>query len=177
MSRYLPILGIHRSNSYRVGLQKLVPDNVIYVDIDDGAVKRDLQRHSAIGAYIIVGPLSQDTGDVVVQWGLQTTEGASGADLVITTEAGELRNRETGDLVDVDQTDLTIATADVTNPRIDLVQVHATTGVVTKKNGTAAASPAAPAPDANNIAIANVSVPANDTAITTNQITDRRPRG
>lgn len=177
MAQYLPIRGIHRSQSVRIGSQQIKPDVTTYVDISDGKVKRDLQRYSALGSFIVVGPLSQDTGDVVVDWGLQTTQGASGADLIITTEAGELLNRSTSARVDVDQTDLTISAADATNPRVDIVQVHSTTGAVTKKNGTAAATPSAPAPDTGNIVIANVSVPANDTAITTNQITDRRPRG
>jgi hypothetical protein len=51
------------------------------------------------------------------------------------------------------------------------------TGVVGKKTGVAAVSPSAPAPDAGNVVVARISVPANDTAITTDQITDVRPRG
>lgn len=177
MAEYLPIRGLSRSVNVRVGGQKILPGATYYVDIADGKTRRELQRHSTLGSYIVVGPVSQDSGDVVVSWGAQTTQGSSGADLVITVENGELRNRTSGDYVDIDQTDLTISAADATNPRIDLVQVDASSGAVSKKDGTAAVTPAAPAPDSGNIAIANVSVPANDTAITTNQITDRRPRG
>jgi len=175
MARYLPIEGLSR-NRFRVGTQKVVAGAVTWVNIADGKERRDLAHHSALGSYIVVGPVSASSDDVVVDWGLQTTQGSSGSDMVITTEPGELLNRTDQTRVDVDSTDLTIATADATNPRIDLVQVNTSTGVVSKKNGTAAATPAAPAPDTDNIAIANVSVPANDTAITTNQITDRRPR-
>jgi hypothetical protein len=175
MAAYLPIRAISRSQSVRVGSQKALVDSTIYVDVTDGKVKRDLQHHAAIGAFLVVGPITEDTGDVIVDWGLQTTQGVSGADLIITTEAGELVNRQTGDKVDVDSTDLTLSDADATNPRIDIVQVHTGTGVVTKKDGTAAATPSQPAPDASNLLIAAVSVPANDTAITNSQITDLRP--
>lgn len=177
MARYLPIEGLSRSQQVRVGLQKIVPGNTFYVNLADGKERRDLAHHSAMGSYIVVGPVSADTGDVVVDWGAQTTQGASAIDMVITTEPGELRNRETGDFVDIDSTDLAVGAADATNPRIDLIQVHTTSGAVTLKAGTAAATPAAPVPDADNLAIASVLVPANDTAITTSQITDRRPRG
>jgi hypothetical protein len=177
MAEYLPIRGLSRSQSVRIGSQQITPNATYYVDISDGPTKRDLAHHSTLGSYIVVGPVSQDTGDVVVNWGVQTTQGANGTDLVITTEAGELRNRDTGDYVDVDSTDITLSAADATNPRIDIVQVNTTTGAVAKKNGTAAATPAAPAPDASNIVVAEVLLPANDTAVTTSQITDRRPRG
>lgn len=177
MAEYLPIRGLNRSQNVRIGGQKITPDATYYVNIGDGATKRDLARHSTLGSYIVVGPVSQDTGDVVVAWGVQTTQGASAADMVITVEDGELRNRDTGDFVDVNQTDLTISAADATNPREDIVQVHVTSGAVTKKDGTPAATPSAPAPDADNIIVAQVNVPANDTAIGNAQITDRRPRG
>lgn len=80
---------------------------------------------------------------------------------------------------------LVIAAADATNPRKDLVVLRvqdaqysgatnaASLAVIT---GTPAASPAEPTVPANAIVLAMVDVPANDTAITNSQITDRRRR-
>lgn len=176
MASFLPIRAISRSQQVRIGDQKITRDKTFYVDIDNGQVRRDLERHAAFGAFIIVGPLTTSNADITVETGVNTDEGAANNDLVVRTYAGELRNRATGAYVSVAQTDTTMSAADATNPRIDIIQVHNTTGVVTKKNGTAAASPVAPSPDASNTVIARVTIPANDTAITTNQITDVRPR-
>ena len=68
---------------------------------------------------------------------------------------------------------LTIGTADATNPRFDLLTVNnAGTKAVTA--GTAAAAPVFPAIPANSVVLAAVYVPASDTAIQSNQITDKR---
>src|SRR6266545_2105403 len=76
-----------------------------------------------------------------------------------------------------------IAAADPTNPRKDLVvakvQDAAYSGVTNAWSlvvvtGTPAPSPAEPAVPANAMVLALVDVPANDTAITNSQITDRR---
>ena len=98
----------------------------------------------------------------------------AGAALTVDVSALEIQRADgtfkASPLVD----ELALATADGSNPRLDLVQVHTTTGTVTKKNGVAAASPVAPTVDAGNIALATVLVPATATAPTT--ITDVRPR-
>ena len=67
----------------------------------------------------------------------------------------------------------TITTADATNPRIDLISVS-NTGTKTVTAGTAAANPKCPDLPAGNVGLAMVYVPANDTTIATNQITDKR---
>jgi hypothetical protein len=67
----------------------------------------------------------------------------------------------------------TITTANATNPRIDLVSVSEA-GTKTVTAGTAAASPKPPDLPSGNVALAMVYVPANDTTIATNQITDKR---
>lgn len=76
-----------------------------------------------------------------------------------------------------------IATADATNPRIDLVCLTVNdsyyTGstnnvVVTVVTGTPASSPTVPATPANSIALAKVAVAANATSITNSNITDLR---
>lgn len=68
---------------------------------------------------------------------------------------------------------VTITTADATNPRLDLVVVDST-GAKQVRAGTAAAAPKPPARTANDVVLAVVYVPANDTTIATAQITDMR---
>ncbi|MGH7184769.1 MAG: hypothetical protein ACREIB_00615, partial [Pseudomonadota bacterium] len=69
--------------------------------------------------------------------------------------------------------DVTITTADATNPRIDLIVVTSA-GALAVRAGTPGASPKPPARTANDVVIASVYVPANDTAIGTSQIKDRQ---
>lgn len=68
---------------------------------------------------------------------------------------------------------VTITTADGTNPRIDLITVNAA-GTKAVVDGTAAAAPVPPALPAGRIGLAYVYVPASDGAINTNQIADKR---
>lgn len=68
---------------------------------------------------------------------------------------------------------VTISTANATNPRIDLVVVDSS-GAKQARAGTAAAAPKPPARTANDVVLASVFVPANDTTISTDQITDMR---
>jgi hypothetical protein len=68
---------------------------------------------------------------------------------------------------------VTITAADATNPRLDLVVVDSS-GTKAARAGTAAANPAPPARTANDVVLAVVYVPANDTTISTNQISDLR---
>src|SRR3990172_6542588 len=73
----------------------------------------------------------------------------------------------------VAKADVTIGTADATNPRLDLIVVTSA-GALAVRAGTAAASPKPPARTANDVVIAVVYVPANDTAIATTQCIDMR---
>lgn len=68
---------------------------------------------------------------------------------------------------------VTITAADATNPRIDLVVVNAS-GALVVRAGTAASAPKPPARTANDVVLAAVYVPANDTSIETTKITDMR---
>lgn len=68
---------------------------------------------------------------------------------------------------------VTVGTADATNPRIDLVVVTSG-GALAVRAGTAAANPKPPARTANDVVIAAIYVPANDTSIGQSQITDMR---
>jgi hypothetical protein len=75
--------------------------------------------------------------------------------------------------------DVTITAADATNPRIDLIVVNSS-GALAVRTGTPApftpgtSTPKPPARTANDVVIAFVYVPANDTAIATTQIVDKR---
>jgi hypothetical protein len=69
--------------------------------------------------------------------------------------------------------DVTIGTADGTNPRLDLVVVTSA-GALAVRAGTAAAAPKPAARTANDVVLAVVYVPASDTTIGTTQITDLR---
>lgn len=68
---------------------------------------------------------------------------------------------------------VTISAADATNPRLDLIVVNSA-GTKAVRTGTAAAAPKPPARTANDVVLAVAYVPANDTTITTDQITDLR---
>ena len=73
----------------------------------------------------------------------------------------------------VELASLSLAPADVTNPRIDLIEVSAS-GVPTVKTGVAAALPLRPEVSAGSIELAAVSIPAQTTVITSAMIDDRR---
>jgi len=114
---------------------------------------------------ILVAGLS---GADCVLSGLDVT---GGADMTPAVAKGAVLTN--GILKAVAAADVTITTADATNPRIDLIVVNSS-GSLAVRAGTAAAAPKPPARSANDVVIASVYVPANDTAIATSQIKDRR---
>lgn len=92
-------------------------------------------------------------------------------DMTVAVAAGTIRVNRT--LVLVTAGNVTIGTADGTNPRIDLITVN-DAGTKACTAGTAAASPVFPSIPSNSVVLAAVYVPASDTTIATNQITDKR---
>jgi len=108
------------------------------------------------------------SGSDCVLSGLAVT---GGADMTPAVAKGAVLSN--GVLFAVAAADVTIGTADATNPRIDLIVVNGS-GALAVRAGTAAAAPKPPARTANDVVIASVYVPANDTAIATSQIFDRR---
>lgn len=58
MALYLPVRAASRSQKVRIGGQVLSATATSYVDISDIPTRRALQNHQAIGAVIVVGPLS-----------------------------------------------------------------------------------------------------------------------
>lgn len=79
------------------------------------------------------------------------------------------------------QATLAVATADPTNPRIDLVLAYVSDvgtsssfGAVEILTGTAAASPVAPTAPANSLILSELTVPAGATSITSGMLSDQR---
>jgi len=93
-------------------------------------------------------------------------------DMTVAIAAGVVRIAS-GALVTVTSGNGTITAADGTNPRIDLVSAS-DTGTKTVTAGSAAANPKPPALPSGHVGLAMVYVPANDTTIAANQITDKR---
>src|SRR4051812_48830399 len=95
MPPYLPIRALNRSQGLRIGTIKPDVNTTVYVDLGDGAQRRDLARHSSIGAIYAVGPLSNSnnsTGRVVT--GGVVSEGADNSDLLLAVTAGEYRKED-----------------------------------------------------------------------------------
>jgi hypothetical protein len=78
-----------------------------------------------------------------------------------------------GNLFPVTAGNVTIGAADGSNPRLDLIVAN-NAGTKAVRAGTAAAAPKPPARSANDVVLAVVYVPASDTTIAANQITDLR---
>lgn len=94
-----------------------------------------------------------------------------GADMTPAVAKGAVLSN--GTLFAIAAADVTIGTADATNPRIDLIVVNSS-GALAVRAGTAAANPKPPARTANDVVIGAVYVPANDTSIETTKVTDMR---
>lgn len=94
-----------------------------------------------------------------------------GADMTPAVAKGAVLSN--GVMFPVTAGDVTIGAADATNPRIDLIVVNSS-GTKAVRAGTAAASPKPPARTANDVVLAAVYVPANDTSIESSKIVDMR---
>jgi len=109
-----------------------------------------------------------------VLFGLGTTNGVNMN--VVVSVGAVLAN---GTMFAVPANNVALTAADATNPRLDLVVVNAS-GAVAARAGTAAAfvegvsAPKPPARTANDVVIAMVYVPANNTVVKTTQIIDKR---
>lgn len=159
------------------------PDQVLFLDEDNvyGADELGLPYRDIMGEGVV------SATDFAV------SERGAGANLSVDVAAGAcwIKGDDSATLQptyryrEAATTNLAIATADPTNPRIDIVIAEirdATFAGVNKDGrlrvitGTPAGSPTPPATPNNAIKLADVSVPALDTTITNNQITDKRPR-
>lgn len=96
---------------------------------------------------------------------------AASPDMTVDVASGRV-------LVDNDPVDVTggntaITAADGSNPRIDLVTINSS-GTIIVVDGTPASAPYYPTIPASRVVLAAVYVPAGDTAVTDNQIIDKR---
>lgn len=107
--------------------------------------------------------------DCVLSGGAVTAQGTPDMTVAVA-KAAVLSN---GTLFAVAAGNGTITAADATNPRLDLVVINSS-GAIAVRAGTAAASPKPPVRTANDVVLAVVYVPANDTTIGSTQITDLR---
>ena len=107
--------------------------------------------------------------DCVLNGGLVSAQGTPDMTVAVA-KAGTLTN---GVLKATAAGNGTITAADATNPRLDLVVINSA-GAIAVRAGTPAANPKPPARTANDVVLASVFVPANDTAVNANQITDLR---
>ena len=92
-------------------------------------------------------------------------------DMTVAVAAGSVNTN--GVFKAVTGANATIGAADGTNPRLDLVVINSA-GAIAVRAGTAATNPKPAAKSANDVVLAVVYVPATDTTISTNQITDLR---
>ena len=105
---------------------------------------------------------------VLTTGGCQVTGGAS---LVLSIAKGAVLSA--GNLFAVPAGTVTIAAADPTNPRVDLVVIDSA-GAKQVRTGTPAANPKPAVRTANDVVLAAVYVPPGATALATSKITDMR---
>lgn len=120
--------------------------------------------------YLDVLVASLSGTDAVLSGCAVTAQGSP--DMTVAVAAGAVRSNRKWFNVAASAS-LAIGTADGTNPRLDLVVVTSA-GALAVRAGTAAAAPKPAARTANDVVLAVVYVPASDTTISTNQITDLR---
>lgn len=120
----------------------------------------------AVDIDILVAALN---GQGVVSGCAVTAQGSP--DMTVAVAAGVVQTG--GSRFAVSAGNVTIAAADGTNPRFDLIVADGA-GAKQRRGGTAAASPVFPTLTAGDVVVAAVYVPASDTAIAANQITDKR---
>lgn len=143
----------------------------VVLDLDDAATRADVAHHSAIGQLLTFGDPPRSTTSPVVEQGF--TGVAQAGSLNVPVTAGRLRDAANATVTGV-ATVVTAGAAPGTGKRLDLIQVHTGTGVVTLKAGTSATAGAvAPAADATNIGVATVLVEAGQTQVTA--VNDVRP--
>jgi hypothetical protein len=109
------------------------------------------------------------SGNGVISGGAVTAQGTPDMTVAVAAGVSVISNSR----VVIGAGNVTITTADGTNPRIDLVVINSS-AVKSVTAGTAAAQPVLPSIPANSIVLATLYVEASDTSIETNKINDRR---
>jgi hypothetical protein len=168
MAELVEVRGLNR-RGVRIGTKTVTNKSSSVIDLDDAVTRRDVSKHTTIGALAILGsvPVAVASGAVV----------SNGTTTTISTTAGSLL-RNDGQVVTVAAVNnAALASApDATNPRIDLVVVDNASGAVTNVAGTAAATPVIPVPAAGKTVLATVRVAANASTSAGVVITDVAPR-
>lgn len=108
-------------------------------------------------------------GDGVLSGCAVTAQGTP--DGTVAVASGSVRIG--GTIASVSSGNVTIPTGDGSNPRFDLVAVD-NAGVKSRVAGTPASNAVFPSIPANSVILAAVYVPANDSTVESNQITDKR---
>lgn len=112
--------------------------------------------------------------DHVEKDGLIVSQRAAGANMSVDVSTGTYTANKVEN-TKASVTNLTIAAADPTNPRIDIVLAHSN-GSLTVVSGTPAASPTQPNRPAGTLVLARVEVDAGVATIVNSKIFDRRPQ-
>lgn len=160
------VRGLNR-RGVRVGSKIITSSATTVINLDDGPTRRDVSKHSAIGALFVVGDALAAFSSGVVA--------SAGTTLSFSVSAGVLA-REDGNVTVAGVSNSALTAADATNPRIDLIVVDAVTGATSKVDGTAAASPVAPVTPSGKIPVATVRVAALATTAAGTTYTDVAPR-
>lgn len=137
--------------------------------IPDKGVGADNVQSVMFNSYLDVIQAGIQGIDCVLSGGLVSAQGSPDMTVAVA-KAGVLTN---GVLKAVAAGNGTITAADSSNPRLDLVVINSA-GAIAVRAGTPNANPKPPARTANDVVLAVVWVPANDTTINGNQITDLR---
>ena len=135
---------------------------------DKGAGASDIQS-IVFGEYLKALWAGVEGVDCVLVGCACTAQGSP--DMTVAVSKGAVLTN--GILKAVAAGNVTITTANSTNPRIDLIVVDSS-GTKQVRAGTAAANPAPPTRTANDVILAVVYIPASDVTISTNQISDIR---
>ena len=165
MPPYLPVISINRSQNIRLGagVGNRVPNELdmgdtvtfeqtgnlfhaLHADLGQGSVRRDLQRHSAIGAILEVGDVTTKFTDLIVPSGGAVTGGTGFA---LNVSAGYLQSRIFGGTLGFAAQVVTPA-APSTYDRVDTV--------VVQSNGTVAIKQGAPATAAATYEVDSIAV-------------------
>lgn len=109
-------------------------------------------------------------GEGVVSGGTVTAQGTP--DMTVAVASGNVKIA--GALAVVASGNVTITAANATYPRIDIVVVNASGTKSVTAGAATSATPVMPSIPASSVILAAVYVPANDTAITSGQIVDKR---
>lgn len=132
----------------------------------DDAAFTDQAEPDSIDFNIITNAIS---GNGVVSGCAVTAQGTP--DMTVAVASGFVEIG--GSTVTVSSGNVTITTANATNARFDLITVNSS-GTKAALAGTPSTNPVFPTPASNVVVLAAVYVPANDTAIGSTQIIDKR---